>query len=572
MRRGTRPIRVAGSAPNPLRDWLRLTSLPRARHVAGIAAVLVMGLTGCFGSGEQGSSASPQASAGTSPSDEGDPVLPWGPTVGELAAARAEVSGWTPQRLAGQVIIGRYHGTGPDDAADLVRDLHLAGVCLTGANIDSAGQVRATAQAVQEAVGADRPGLPAVIGVDQEGGTTAHLGELATTLPPFLAAGAAVAGAVGRGASQQGEQVVEDLARDTALELRSLGFSWVFAPVADVTIGPDDPTIGTRSAGDDPQVAARATAAAVRGFTAGGIVSTAKHYPGHGSVTADSHTALPVQDAPLTVLAQRDLVPFDAAVAAGAPAVMMSHLAVTALEPGVPISLSAMGYASLRERSRFGGVAVTDSLGMGAVRRGGDPGVRALAAGADLLLMPADTRATHAAVTRAVAEGTVPRHRAVAAAANVVALQRWQARQAASTPVPDDAADRAAAASAALSAAAVTQVTGPCTPAPLRAVRVVGGSSGQRARFAAAARRGGLDLGGGPTVALVSGRGSGVRADVVVALGWPTVLAGVDGERELALFGDGPGSFDALVAVLRGVAPAPGALPVQVRGVERAGC
>jgi beta-N-acetylhexosaminidase len=378
-----------------------------------------------------------------------------------------------------------------------------------------------------------------VIGVDQEGGTVAHLGEVATALPSFMAAGAAVAGARARGASSEGEKVVADYAEAIGFELRSLGFTWVFAPVADVTIGPADVTIGTRSPSSDPEIAAPAAAAAVRGFSAAAVVSTAKHFPGHGSVTEDSHKALPVQRASAAELSARDLVPFRAVAQAGAPAMMMSHLAVEAIDPGVPISLSANGYAALREDVGFAGVAVTDSLGMGAVRRGGDPGVRALVAGA----------------------------------AKVIALQRWQADQATGVPVPHDVSARAAATARALSAAAVTQVSGECPAKPQAAVRLVSGTAAHRAAFTAAARRGGLRTGSGSgtSLALVSGANSSVTADIVVALGWPTALRGARGRTEYALYGATPGSFGALVDVLTGRASALGALPVDI-GVATRTC
>ncbi|WP_308203860.1 glycoside hydrolase family 3 N-terminal domain-containing protein, partial [Frankia gtarii] len=130
---------------------------------------------------------------------------------------------------------------------------------------------------------------PPVLGVDQEGGYVSHLRGIATEFPAFDAAGVAIS-ADGR----SGREVVRQAAYATGLELRDLGFTWVFAPVADVTIGAADPTIGTRSASEDPAVAAKATAAAVRGFEAAGVVSTAKHFPGHGAATSDSHDTLPV--------------------------------------------------------------------------------------------------------------------------------------------------------------------------------------------------------------------------------------------------------------------------------------
>jgi beta-N-acetylhexosaminidase len=133
---------------------------------------------------------------------------------------------------------------------------------------------------------------------------------------------------------------------------------------------------------------------------------------------------------------------------------MIGHLDVQALAPGTPSSIAPETYAYLREELGFGGVAITDSLGMGAVAGIPALAVKALEAGADLLLMPADTRRTHATVTAALEDGTLDRARVEEAAARVVALQRWQARIAAERPVGEDVEEQAAAASAALSAAA----------------------------------------------------------------------------------------------------------------------
>lgn len=373
--------------------------------------------------------------------------LSWGPTAGELGEARALVAGWSAGRLAGQVIVGRYAGTDPAEAGDLVGDLHLAGVAVTGDNVADADQVVATTRAVSEAVAADGRTFPALIGVDQEGGLVSHLRGVATEFPPFADAGAAIAAA-----PRDGAGVVTRAARATAMELRMLGFTWVFAPVADVTIGPADPTIGSRSPSRDPALAAEAIAAAVRGYDAAGVVSTTKHFPGHGAATADSHEVLPRLDAPLAELRSRDLRPFEAAVAARAPAIMVSHLDVAALAPGEPASLAEGIYGFLRDDLGFEGVTITDSLGMGAVVGREKPAVTAFNAGADLLLMPADTRNTHAVVTAAIESGEISRARAEDAAARVIALQVWQQRRSEAAPVPADAVGQAQAAAAALAA------------------------------------------------------------------------------------------------------------------------
>ena len=372
-----------------------------------------------------------------------------------------------------------------------------------------------------------------------------------------------------------GGEVVQDATAASAAELRALGFTWVFAPDADVTIGPVDPTIGSRSPSDDPALAAGVVADAVQGYVGTGIVPVAKHYPGHGSVPADSHTELPVQDRTIDELRERDLAPFAAAARAGVPAVMMSHIAVDAFDPGVPASLSPAAYRSLREDAGFEGLAVTDALDMAAVTQGYGPdgaAVAAVAAGADVLLMPADGRAAHAALVAALASGELPRARVEEAAAKVVAVQRWQARQA---PAPGpEAIGSHAETSYALSLAGASVVDGPCTgPLVEQAVQVVGGTDDDQARFAEAAHAAGLEVGGGTVVRLLGGGSSG-DGDVVVALDSPYALGPSDATvARIALYGRTPAAFRALVDVLTGAAEATGRLPVAVDGLPAgAGC
>ena len=401
-------------------------------------------------SGAEASPASPSAPGATgstgSAEEPVDPDTPlsWGPTVGELEDAEALVAGWSSEQLAGQVLVGRYAGTDPAVPAELVRDLHLA-----GDNVVDEQQVLATTAAVEGAVAESGRDFPAVIGVDEEGGSVAHLRGVATDFPAFAAAGEAIADS-----GRRGRVAVKGAALATGLELRLLGFTWVYAPVADVTIGAADVTIGSRAPSDDPALAGAAVKQAVAGYNRAGIVSTTKHFPGHGGATADSHTTLPVLTETLAELEARDLAPFATAVEAGAPSVMIGHLDVEAIAPGVPSSLAPETYAYLREELGFEGVAITDSLGMGAVAGTPALAVKALQAGADLLLMPADTRRAHQTITRALDDGSLDRARVEEAAARVVALQRWQARIAQDRPVDDSVVEKAEAASAALREAA----------------------------------------------------------------------------------------------------------------------
>ena len=515
-------------------------------------------------------------SAPPSPTPTPEP-LAWGPTEDELAQARETVAGWTPEQLAGGVLVPRYDGTDPATPAALVRELHLAGVIVMGDNVADAEQVAATAAAVQQAATDDGRTWPAVVSVDQEGGVVARLkSPVATDFPTFMSAGAAIAGGRARGDEAGSGSVVAEATTSTGLQLRGLGFTWVFAPDADVTIGPQDPTIGSRSPSDDPGLVASAVTFATQGYGAAGIVAVAKHYPGHGSVPADSHETLPVQPATIDELRTRDLPPFQAAARAGVPAVMMSHIAADAFDPGIPASLSPKAYASLRADAGFEGLAVTDAQDMGAITSeygSGGAAVTALAAGADVLLMPLDLRAAHTAVVTALGDGSLPRERVEDAAAKVVAVQTWQARVAGEVPVPDDATARADAASLALSAAAVTVVDGGCTGgyAPDGFV-VAGGTDADRARLGSAAERAGVRTGSGPTVRLLGGSGGG-SGDVVVSLDTPYALEGSrGGTATLALFGRTDAAFDALVAVLTGATAPQGALPVSIGRTTSTDC
>lgn len=342
----------------------------------------------------------------------------WGPSLETLAEARAVVESMPLERLAGQVLVVQYGGTDPGQAAATVANWHLGGVILMADNIASADQVRASTAAFHAAVASDGRSWPAVVGVDEEGGRVSRLRGVVPDLPPFATFGAAGDDAATRARFAQ-----------LGADLTALGVTMDFAPVADVTIGPADPTIGDRSPSSDPTVAQRTVLAAAAGLTSGGVVPVVKHFPGHGSVTVDSHAALPVQPATVPQLAARDLVPFAAAVDAGVPAVMLAHLDVPALEPGVPASLSPAAYRLLRDDLGFEGVAVTDALNMAAVPESapGEVAVRALAAGADLLLMPRDAGAAVTAIAAAVRDGRVPLERLQEAATRVIALQMWTA-------------------------------------------------------------------------------------------------------------------------------------------------
>src|SRR5579863_6299606 len=203
----------------------------------------------------------------------------------------------------------------------------------------------------------------------------------------------------------------------TAQEARAIGVPWIFAPDADVNSNPDNPIINTRSFGEDPARVSEFVAAFVRGVEENGGIATAKHFPGHGDTSTDSHLDLPTVTVDRAHLDGVELAPFRAAIAAGAGSIMTGHLAIPALEPDpdVPATMSPKITTDLlRGQMGFNGLVVTDALDMGGVTVRYPPGevaVRSILAGADVLLVSPVLDAALQDVHEAVASGRIPMSR-----------------------------------------------------------------------------------------------------------------------------------------------------------------
>jgi beta-glucosidase len=195
----------------------------------------------------------------------------------------------------------------------------------------------------------------------------------------------------------------------TAQEALALGINWILAPIADVNNNPDNPVINIRAFGDRPEIVSALVTAFIKGAKQYSVLTTAKHFPGHGDTATDSHLHLPVLSHSPERLAAVELPPFQAAIAAGVDTVMTAHLQIPAWDRENPATLSAaILTGQLRENLGFEGLIVTDALIMGGVTQIASPGevaVRALEAGADILLMPPDPVETIEAVWAAVESG-----------------------------------------------------------------------------------------------------------------------------------------------------------------------
>ena len=329
-----------------------------------------------------------------------------------------EVDRW----VLGTLLPG-FAGTELPDWVRAALDAGLPGVVLYGHNItDDASLPRLAAQV--------RAGWPdALVAVDEEGGDVTRLDyRCGSSYPGNLALG-----------TVDDETATYAVGRAMAADLRAAGVSVDLAPSVDVNSAADNPVIGVRSFGASAELVGRHGAAMVRGLQDGGVASVAKHFPGHGATTTDSHLTAPVVDADLEVLRARELLPFEAVVRAGVLGIMTGHVVLPAVDR-LPATLSRRLLLDLlRGELGFSGAIVTDALDMAAVRDPyGVPGAaaRALAAGADLLLLgtvdPERTFVDTGRVLReAVLDGRVDPERAADAAART---RRFREATAALTP------------------------------------------------------------------------------------------------------------------------------------------
>jgi beta-N-acetylhexosaminidase len=323
-------------------------------------------------------------------------------------------------RLADAVLIPPFPGGREPDWIRVALTDGLAGVTLYGMNIEDHRQLAALTARLRTAT--PEP----VIAIDEEGGDVTRISHQAGSDYP----GNAALGAI------DDVELTRSVYAALGADLAALGVNLNLAPAVDVNTAAGNPVIGTRSFGADPDLVARHAAAAVTGMQSAGVAACAKHFPGHGSTTQDSHLVLATVDAPLSLLHARDLPPFEAAIAAGVRAIMPGHLLVPELTGDLPASLSRRAQTDLlRGELGFTGVIVSDGLEMQAVsERYGIPeaAVRAVMAGTDLLCLGREQDqltllAVKAALMAAVRSGRLPGERLEDAAARVAELRAWTA-------------------------------------------------------------------------------------------------------------------------------------------------
>src|SRR5688500_4625864 len=392
-----------------------LPPLPRV-HALATLALLALSVAGCR-----------TARSAPAPADPASDERP-------MAVVRISEQRWVDSTLAsltlrervGQMVMmliqGDYTTSRDANYAQIVRWVEQDGLGGITMSLGTPMEVATKINDLQR-----RAKVPLLVGADLEPGLGRLEGGLfthylletggATPLRPAMAIAA-----TGR------EEDAYDAARVIAREGRAVGIHITFAPVVDVNNNPANPVINTRSFGEDPERVARLAEHFVRGTHDGGMMATARHFPGHGDTDVDSHVGMPVVSATSARLDSIELVPFRAAIAAGADLVMTAHIALPAIDTsGAPATLSPLILTSLlRDTLGFTGVTITDAMTMEGIGKGyttAQSTLLAINAGANILLKPANPTEAIDAIVAAVERGEIARARIDAAARQVLTLK-----------------------------------------------------------------------------------------------------------------------------------------------------
>lgn len=355
-----------------------------------------------------------------------DPTRPgWKDEKAQTGWIQSKIQHMTLEEKVGQLFIIQVYGTtatdpdceqtnlnsgrGAKNFKEAIEKYHVGGFLYFNWNYNigtplDAKQVNALSNEIQEIAMSQRMPVPMLIATDQEGGIVARVTEPATVFPGNMALGAT-------GSAEYAKKAAQIM----GMELKCLGINMDFAPVVDVNINPENPVIGVRSFSSNPDLVAKLGTAQVQGYQSQNIITTVKHFPGHGDTNTDSHYGLPIINHDLETLENVDLKPFKAAIDSGVDAIMTAHIVVPALDnSGLPATLSKPILTGLlREKLGFDGVIVTDSLGMSGanVVPPDRVAVEAFKAGADILLNPPDVDVAYNSVLNAVKNGEISEKR-----------------------------------------------------------------------------------------------------------------------------------------------------------------
>ncbi len=316
-----------------------------------------------------------------------------------------------------QVVIMGIDGLTPQKESKRLVERGVGGIILYTRNCSHPSQVAELIRGLQEAARSKGWRIPLLVAIDQEHGRVTRIRKGLTLFPSPWNLG-----------KMANTALVRRVAQVTGRELALMGINMNLAPVADILLHPQNRVIGTRSFGNDPQLVAAMVAAYIKGLQGEGVAACAKHFPGHGATSKDSHRELPIIERSKRQLEDTELVPFRMAVRTGVAAMMTGHLLFPDLDPQRPVTLSStIIQGLLRQRLGFKGVVICDDLKMGALSQWGDleqRALEALKAGVDILLIgEGKVDGVLEALEKGVDRGEIPRSRAAEAVYRILRLK-----------------------------------------------------------------------------------------------------------------------------------------------------
>ncbi len=297
----------------------------------------------------------------------------------------------------------------------------VGGIVYFEGNLQGEDQIREMLERTRQ-YSLEQTGLLPFLCVDEEGGTVARISGRGVAEVPYIESMESV--------GQQGEEAAYQTGQTIGAYLSDLGFNVDFAPVADLATNPENTVIGSRSFSGDPHTGAAMVSAFVEGIRGEGVLSSLKHFPGHGDTSQDSHTSAAVSYKTLEELKNCEFVPFQSGIEAGADLVMAGHISLPNVTGNdTPASLSyEIITGILRETLGYEGAVVTDGMNMGAIVNyysSGEAAVRAIEAGVDLVLMPEDFPSAYQGVLDAVAQGRISQERIDESLRRILKLKIW---------------------------------------------------------------------------------------------------------------------------------------------------
>ncbi|WP_042454653.1 beta-N-acetylhexosaminidase [Neobacillus dielmonensis] len=318
----------------------------------------------------------------------------------------------------GQMILAGISGTTIDaNAKKLISQFHVGGIIFYKNNFETPAQ---TIQLVNQLKSGNSSSLPLLLSVDQEGGRVTRLPGGLVNFPPNKQ--------IGQVNNPEFSYKVGTL---LGKELKEFGLNLDFAPVLDINSNPNNPVIGDRSFGNNPEIVSKLGTQTMKGIQSQNVIPTVKHFPGHGDTSVDSHLELPIVNKSLEELKKLELIPFEHAIDHGADVVMVAHILLPQLDKTNPASMSkAVMTDLLRKQLRFKGVIITDDMTMGAITEHfdiGEAAVESVKAGSDIILVGHDYNNVvkiTSSLTTAVQNGEISEQRLNESIERIIQLKR----------------------------------------------------------------------------------------------------------------------------------------------------